>query len=146
MDQVGYLRSSQPANRLALGFNSEPGRDRLAELCDVWHPAGLPADMAMMLLEQVNQLAADKYNRGPLKMTLRVFAAPSLPGVGPIGDQLMPGWLGEAEDMMPMLKACKDAGVHEVTIDTSFTPEINTEDAWLQIPDFFAPLLEEAHK
>jgi probable F420-dependent oxidoreductase len=127
-------------------FNSEPGRDRLAELCDIWHPAGLPADMAMMLLEQVNQLASEKYNRGPLAMNLRVFAAPSLPGIGPVGDQLMPSWMGGIDDMLPLIKQCKDAGVHEVTIDTSFTAEINTEEAWLQIPDFFAPLLEEAHK
>jgi len=136
-----------PAVPLAGAFNSEPGQDRLAELCDIWHPAGLPADMAMMMLEQINKIAADKYGRGPLKMNLRVFASPSLPSTGTIPEAQFPGsWLGGIDDMLPLIKQAKDAGVHEVTIDTSFTPEINTEQGWMEVPEFFAPALEEAHR
>jgi alkanesulfonate monooxygenase SsuD/methylene tetrahydromethanopterin reductase-like flavin-dependent oxidoreductase (luciferase family) len=138
--------NGNPAVPIYGAFMSDPGLDRVAELCDVWHPAGHPPEMAAMRLAQINEIAREKYNRGPIKLSLRVFSAPKLPGIKELGDQLMqPSWSGTADDMMPHLKACKEAGCDEVMIDTSFTQEMSSEDDWLATPEFFRPLLEEAH-
>ena len=126
-------------------FLNDAGFDRVAELCDKWHPAGHPPDLAMMRLGQINEIAQKKYSRDPLKCVLRVFAAPKLPGIAEVGEQFMqPNWTGTVDDMMPLLKEAKDAGCDEIVIDCSFMPELTHEDHWLSQPEFFKPLLEEA--
>ena len=47
---------------------------------------------------------------------------------------------------MPQLKECKEAGIDEVVIDTSFFQEMTSEDDWIAQPDFFKPLLDAAHR
>ena len=137
--------NGNPGVPITGAFLADAGFDRVAELCDSWHPAGHPPDLAMMRLAQINQIAADKYGRAPMKCKLRVFAAPQLPGIPEIGDQLMqPSWSGTADDMMPHLKAVKEAGCEEVVIDCSFMAEMRSEEDWISQPDFFLPLLEEA--
>ncbi|MDA0338420.1 MAG: TIGR03619 family F420-dependent LLM class oxidoreductase [Proteobacteria bacterium] len=137
--------NGNPGVPITGAFLNDAGFDRVAELCDSWHPAGHPPELAMMRLAQINQIAAEKYGREPMKCKLRVFAAPLLPGIKEIGPQLMqPNWSGTIDDMMPHLKAAKDAGCEEVVLDCSFMPEITSEDHWLSQPEFFRPLLEEA--
>lgn len=138
--------NGNPAVPILGAFLQDAGFPRVAELCDAWHPAGHPPDVAMARLGQINEMAKEKYGRGPLKIVHRIFSAPSLPGIKEIGDQLMqPSWGGTAEDMMPLLKACKDAGIHEIVIDCSFTNEMRNENDWIDQIDFFKPLLDEAH-
>lgn len=134
-----------PAVPILGAFLNDAGFDRVAELCDAWHPAGHPPELAAMRMAQINELAEKKYKRGPLKCVQRVFSAPLLPGIKEIGDQLMqPNWMGTVDDMMPQLKACKEAGFDEIVIDCSFMPELTHEDHWIAQPEFFKPLLEEA--
>ena len=59
---------------------------------------------------------------------------------------MQPNWTGTPDDMMPHLKAAKEAGADEVVIDASFMHELASEDDWIAQPDFFKPLLDEAHK
>lgn len=138
--------NGNPAVPILGAFLQDAGFPRVAELCDAWHPAGHPPDVAMARLGQINEMAKEKYGRGPLKIVHRIFSAPKLPGIKEIGDQLMqPSWSGSAKDMMPELKACKAAGIHEIVIDCSFTNEMTNEKDWIDQIDFFKPLLEEAH-
>ena len=135
-----------PAVPILGGFLSEPGLRRTAELCDAWHPAGHTVEMAVSRLQQINRMAKERFRRGPLKLVHRVFAAPALPGIKKIGEQVMqPNWVGTPDDMLPHLKECKDAGIDEVVIDTSFFGEMGGPDDWVAQPDFFKPLLDEAH-
>lgn len=126
-------------------FLNDQGFDRVAELCDKWHPAGHPPELAAMRLGQINKIAKEKYGREPMKCVMRVFAAPKLPGIKEIGEQLMaPNWIGTADDMMPHLKAAKAAGMDEIVIDCSFFHEMKSDEDWISQPEFFRPLLEEA--
>jgi alkanesulfonate monooxygenase SsuD/methylene tetrahydromethanopterin reductase-like flavin-dependent oxidoreductase (luciferase family) len=136
-----------PAVPILGGFLSESGLSRVAELCDAWHPAGHTVEMAVTRMQQINQMAKEQFNRGPLKLVHRVFAAPALPSIEKIGDQVMqPSWTGTPDEMLPHLKECKEAGIDEVVIDTSFFKEMTSEDDWIAHPDFFKPLLDEAHR
>ncbi len=136
-----------PAVPILGGFLSESGIVRVAELCDAWHPAGHTVEMAVTRMQQINHIAKEQFNRGPLKLVHRVFAAPALPSVKKIGDQAMqPNWTGTPDAMLPHLKECKEAGIDEVVIDTSFFKEMASEDDWIAHPDFFKPLLDEAHR
>ena len=136
-----------PAVPILGGFLSDAGLSRVAELCDAWHPAGHTVELAITRMQQINQMAKEEFGRGPLQLVHRVFAAPALPSVEKIGDQLMqPNWIGTPDEMLPQLKECKEAGIDEVVIDTSFFQEMTSEDDWIAQPDFFKPLLDEAHR
>jgi probable F420-dependent oxidoreductase len=136
-----------PAVPILGGFLNDAGLPRVAELCDAWHPAGHPVELAVRRMQQINQMAKEQFSRGPLKLVHRVFAAPALPSIEKIGDQMMqPTWVGTPDEMMPHLKECKEAGIDEVVIDTSFFQEMASEDDWTAQPDFFQPLLNEAHR
>jgi probable F420-dependent oxidoreductase len=140
-------RDGNPAVPILGAFMSDAGLRRTAELCDVWHPAGHPIDRAVTRWQEVNRIAKDEFGRAPLAISYRVFAAPALPGIENIAGQLMqPNWVGTPDDMLPRLKECKEAGFDEVVIDTSFFNEMTGEDDWLAQPDFFEPLLKEAHR
>lgn len=138
--------NGDPAVPILGAFLNDAGFPRVAELCDAWHPAGHPPDLATMRMGQINAMAKEKYGRGPLKLVNRVFSSPSLPGIDNIGDQLMqPSWMGTAEDMMPDLLASKEAGIDEIVIDCSFFHEMSSDEHWLAQLDFFKPLLDAAH-
>ena len=136
-----------PAVPILGGFLSDAGLSRVAELCDAWHPAGHTVELAITRMQQINRMAKEEFGRGPLQLVHRVFAAPALPSIEEIGDQLMqPNWIGTPDEMLPQLKECKEAGIDEVVIDTSFFQEMTSEDDWIAQPDFFKPLLDEAHR
>ena len=118
----------------------------MVELCDAWHPAGHTVELAVTRMQHINQMAKEKFDRSPLPLVQRVFASPALPSIEKIGDQLMqPNWVGSPDEMLPHLTEGKDAGIDEVVIDTSFFHEMASEDDWIAQPDFFKPLLDEAH-
>jgi probable F420-dependent oxidoreductase len=132
-----------PAVPILGGFNNEASYSRLAQLCDKWVPSPMPKDVFKAEMAKINTMAEEQFGRPPVELVTQVLAAPLLPGIASIGKQEVdPSYSGTLEQMLPGFMELRDAGVSELIINCTFTEEINSEEAWLNVPKFFAPLLE----
>lgn len=64
----------------------------------------------------------------------------------PVAGLGRPLWQGRAEDMAGALQRSKADGCDEVVVDCTFTRGLGGEAGWVAQPEFFLPLLEEAHR
>ena len=137
----------RPGVPIVAGFWAESAFPRIAELCDYWQPVARDLDKVLSDSAKINAIAKERFGRGPVPLMLRVFASPKLKGVREItASSMQPDWAGGVDDMMPLLRQAKATGAAELIIDTSFFSDNPGEEGWLMQPDFFLPLLEEAHK
>lgn len=147
---VGTDEEGAPRLRLLGGFWAGPGMRRTAEFCDYWVAGPHSIDEAVAAGREVNRMAREDFGRGPVKTILRVMASPRLPGVKTLDSAPvaipMQYWQGDVEDMLPQLLKAKAAGIDEITLDVNYFEGLPGPQSWIDQPDFFAPLLEAAHR
>jgi hypothetical protein len=132
--------------RLLGGFLSPAGELRAARFCDVWQPYALDAEEARRRCDVINDVAAQRFGRGPLELSLRITLSPEIPGVLGDGRTSTPGrWAGDIDRLADHVRSAVTARCDEVVLDTSFAPGGGTEEAWLVQPEFLAPLVDIAH-
>lgn len=124
----------KPVRRPVLlsGMWSEAGLDRTARWFDAWNPAG-------MSVSRVGKMAAAiDARRGPEQEPIRIYYR--LFAQDPLGQQR------SLEDILSTMteavRAAREAGFAEVTLEHNFWDAIVGPKEWLKIPELFAPLLE----
>lgn len=135
--------------KLLGGWWSEAGMERAAKYCDVWNAGPHAVEDAVACIDTINTLAKEKYQRGPVSLNYKVNIYPLLPGITSTDNPKMPipipTWAGTIDDMKTELLKCKQAGVHEITLDMNYFEQVSSEQQWQQLPEFLAPLIELAH-
>ncbi|MFM7755354.1 MAG: TIGR03619 family F420-dependent LLM class oxidoreductase [Actinomycetota bacterium] len=117
---------------LLSGMWSEAGLERTARWFDAWNPAG-------MSVSRVQKMAAGIDSRRsagqkPIQIYLRLFAQDPL---GP------PRTLDEIlSTMTESVRAAREAGFEEVTLEHNFWDAIESPEDWSKVPELFASLLD----
>lgn len=124
----------RPHPPLLSGLRSEAGLRRTARYFDIWNPSrGTPEQ----LLEQLARMNAMRpAGRAPLRLSFRSYTQRPTDPVGGGGQGL--------DGVRADLRTAVEAGAEELIVDTSFSDGMNSEQAWEQVPDLLAPLLDEA--
>ncbi|MGY1815799.1 TIGR03619 family F420-dependent LLM class oxidoreductase [Blastococcus sp. SYSU D00820] len=126
----------RPHPPLLSGLRSEAGLRRTARYFDIWNPSRGTADQ---LLEQMAAMAAMRpEGRAPLRLFLRSYTQRPTDPVGGGGQ----GLDGVVED----LRTAIAAGAEQLIVDTSFADDMDSPEAWEQVPDVLAPLLAVARE
>ena len=124
----------RPHPPLLSGLRSEAGLRRTATYFDIWNPSRGTADE---LREQLALMAAMRpQGKAPLRLSFRSYTQRPTDDIGGGGQGL--------DGVMADLHTAIDAGAEELIVDTSFSDDMSSADAWLQVPDLLAPLLHEA--
>ena len=125
----------QPFPPLLSGLKSEAGLRRTAALFDIWNPTrGTPEEIR----EQLDKMNADRpAGAEPLRLFVRSYAQRP---TDPVGQGAGHGFEGIQADLV----AAIEAGAEELIVDAGFWDEMDSVEAWRELPDRFAPLLELA--
>ncbi|WP_319448744.1 MULTISPECIES: TIGR03619 family F420-dependent LLM class oxidoreductase [unclassified Mycobacterium] len=132
------------------GFVSRAGWRRTARWCDVWQPFGLQPDIAVEQLDTINELAVSEFGRDPLELSLRVLASPVAHGgqrtgeFGPMG-RSTGRWVGDVESLCSEIVGARQAGCHELVLDSNFAPGSDEPAFWEDVIGHLPALLEAAH-
>jgi probable F420-dependent oxidoreductase len=118
----------RPYPSLLSGMWSPAGLARTVRDFDGWNPAGLPVERVAEMVATMN--AQRRAEQGPLAVYHRSFLQP--PGGPPLGIDAVLDEVGRATEQ----------GFDQVIVDASFWDEITSPDAWAELPERLAPLLE----
>jgi probable F420-dependent oxidoreductase len=124
----------RPHPPLLSGLRSPAGLRRTAKYFDIWNPT---RGTAAELRAQLDQMAAHRpEGMAPLRLYFRSYTQrpTTPPGEGGRGIE------GVAEDLATAL----EAGAEQLVVDTSFDDAMSSEQAWEEVPDMLAPLLDTA--
>ncbi len=123
----------RPSPLLLSGMSSPSGLERTVRWFDAWNPAGLPVSM---VAEKVSELNARRHpDQAPLEVYHRAFAQRPV-GPPPEGDPV--------DALLDEARAAHRHGFTEFIVEHNFFGEITSGDAWRNVPDRFAPLLDAA--
>lgn len=121
----------QPRPSLLSGMKSAQGLARTAALFDIWNPASGTVDQIRQVADSMaSQRPA---GRAPLDIYQRIFTAPPFAAPG-LGNESIEGLITAVEQ-------AEAAGFHQVIIDLSFDPNMQSPADWAAAPRRLAPLL-----
>jgi probable F420-dependent oxidoreductase len=120
-----------PRPPLLSGMRSGPGLRRTAALFDVWNPASGTVDQIVRQRAEIDAMRAP--DQPPIDVIQRIFPEPPFLGAGL-------AVLGIRE-IAAAVAAAGDAGIDHVIIDTSFVRDVDSPDAWAEIPRKYASLV-----
>lgn len=116
---------------LLSGLWSPRGAERTVRMFDGWNPAGLPAASVAEIVAGMNA-GRPAVGRPPLSVWHRTFISfPARPG------RAQPGIDGMRAD----IEVARERGFDEVIIECNFWDEMDSPDAWAEVPERLAPLL-----
>ena len=125
----------KPRPRLLSGLRSEAGLRRTAAKFDIWNPASGTLEQHLATLDRLNGMRPD--GLAPLQMQWNLFTQPPVE-VANLRRLTI-------EDLVTQVAEARDAGVDIVSIDTNFWDEVDSPQAWTDVPDRLSPLLAAAH-
>ena len=123
----------RPRPPLISGMWSEAGLERTRRSFDGWNPAGMPVARSREIVERLNADRPD--GLGPLTVHHRVFAQFPL---APTPDR------DPVERLAEEAAEARDAGFEEVVLEHNFWSGIADPQAWLDVPERFAPVVAAA--
>lgn len=130
---MGPKPRQRPHPPLISGMWSPAGLDRTRRQYDGWNPAGWSVEAVAATVAELD--AARPAGRGPLAVYHRVFAQyPGRPT--PEGDPV--------ERLVAEATAAARAGFAEVVLEHNFWSKVADPEAWLDVPEQFAPVLDAA--
>ena len=137
-----------PIVPIITGGGNPKSLERCAKYAHGWNPAGLPASMVPAISEKLHEMARGFGRDVKLPTYLRVFNNPTMPGIppwdgGPFGAI---SWHGDIDAQKAKLQECKDAGIDHVILETNFWEPCPSPEHWLEQVEWFAPLVELAHR
>jgi len=127
------LQSPRPA--LMSGLRSPKGLIRTAEQFDIWNPLiGTGVDIVSSMQVMNERRGASK----PLRLIVRSYVArPSA-----TADEIPPGLDGVRADVAEAIKL----GAEEIIVEFGFWSEVTSPERWVEIPERFAVLLDDAER
>jgi probable F420-dependent oxidoreductase len=123
-----------PHPPLLSGLRSEAGLRRTARYFDIWNPSRGTAEELVGHLSDMAQLRPA--DRAPLRLFFRSYTQRPTDPVGSGGQ----GYDGVTQDLATAIAA----GAEQLIVDTSFADDMDSEQAWDEVPDRLAPLLAMA--
>jgi probable F420-dependent oxidoreductase len=124
----------RPHPPLLSGLRSEAGLRRTARYFDIWNPSrGTAEELRGHMADMAAQRPA---GMAPLRLFLRSYTQRPTDPVGD-GGQGLDGVKGD-------LQTAIDAGAEQLIVDTSFSDDMSSPEAWEFVPEVLAPLLELA--
>jgi len=123
----------RPHPPLLSGMRSEAGLRRTAAMFDLWNPASGSIEQIMQTAAAIDAMRPP--GAAPIEVVQRVFTEPPfvVQGLEPM----------TIDQLTEAVRAAKDAGIHQVVIDTVFTTQVECPDDWATMPDALAPVLRE---
>ncbi len=120
---------------------------RCAKHAHGWNPAGMPAGATAQVRQQLDEMVAAAGRTVKLPTYLRIFNNPTMPGIPPYDGGFFGGmsWHGTAQEMLPKVQECKDAGIDHIILETNFWEPNPSSANWVKQVEFFAPLIAVAH-
>lgn len=138
-DVAPSMVAPKPAQRphppLLSGLWSPAGFERTVRWFDAWNPAGLPVDMVAETVESLNRRR--EVHQAPLEVYHRTFIERPV-GAPPEGDHL--------QAMVAEATAARRHGFAEIILEHNFWHGITSPDAWLEVPDRYAPVVDAARR
>jgi len=136
-DVVPSMVSPKPVQRprptLLSGMWSPAGLERTVRWFDAWNPAGLPVATAADMVRDLN--ARRQSDQAPLDVFHRTFVQRPV-GPPPAGDPL-PDLIAEARE-------ASRHGFAEIILEHNFWSELTSPEAWCEVPDRFAAIVDAA--
>ncbi len=124
----------QPRPRLMSGMRSEAGLRRTAEKFDIWIPASGTLEQHLETFKRLEGMRPS--HLPPLELYWNLFTAPPVQVAN-----LRPMTVDE---LCREVSRARRAGLPAVLVDSNFSPEIDTPEKWLAVPDQLAPLVDAA--
>lgn len=124
----------RPHPPLVSGMWSPAGLERTTRLFDGWNPAGMPVERTKALLDTMN--AQRPEGRPPLTIHHRAFAQfPHAPT--PAGDVV--------QRLAEEAAQAAEHGFDDFVVEHNFWSGVADPEAWLDVPEQFAPLITATH-
>lgn len=123
----------QPRPKIISGMWSDKGLERTARLFDGWNPAMLPVDQVVEIVSGMD--ARRSPQQGPLEVYYRVFAQ------APHHDSSRPDSL---DKMAEAVSQASQAGFAEVILEANFWDQVDSAQAWADLPKRCLPVLAAA--
>ena len=121
----------QPHLPLLSGLRSRAGLRRTARYFDIWNPTRGTADELRAHLADMAEQRPE--GMAPLRLFLRCYTQRPTAPVGAGGSGL--------DGALADLATAVEAGAEQLIVDTSFADEMDSTQAWEDVPDMLAPLL-----
>jgi probable F420-dependent oxidoreductase len=136
-DVAPSMVSPKPVQRphptLLSGMWSPAGLNRTVQWFDAWNPAGLPVATVADMVHDLN--ARRRPDQAPLEVYYRTFVQ------RPVGPP-------PAEDPLPVLveeaRQARDHDFAEIILEHNFWGELTSPQAWCEVPDRFASVVDAA--
>jgi probable F420-dependent oxidoreductase len=119
-----------PRPKLLSGMWSAAGLERTRTRFDAWNPAGMPVAKAAAIVDALN--VNRPQGMAPLEVYHRAFAQYPLQPTPPT-DQV--------ERLCTEAAEAHAAGFTEFIIEHNFSDEITSPEAWMAVPERFAPVI-----
>jgi probable F420-dependent oxidoreductase len=123
-----------PRPRLLSGMRSAAGLRRTAERFDIWNPASGTLEQILEIAGQLQERRPA--GRAPLEVYWRLFTEPPV-----LVANLRPVTVDE---LVASVGQAQAAGLASVIVDANFDRTIDSPQAWAQLPERLAPLLDPA--
>lgn len=123
----------KPRPRLMSGMSSPAGIARTAALFDYWNPAFEDPQAIQNVATDIGKVRPAHLK--PIEIYKRVFL-----------EYPLPSWAAEPPSLASLVRdvtSAVDAGFAEVIIDANFWCRINSEQAWIRLPQDLANAFEE---
>ena len=124
----------RPHPPLMSGLRSPAGLRRTARYFDIWNPSRGTAEELRQQMDDMNNRRPD--GKAPLRLFFRSYTQRPTDEVGTGGH----GYEGVVGD----LRTAIDAGAEQLIVDTSFSDDMSSPQAWEAVPDIMAPLVAMA--
>jgi probable F420-dependent oxidoreductase len=123
-----------PRPRLLSGMRSEAGLRRTAERFDIWNPASGTLEQILEIAGRLQEQRPP--DKAPLEVYWRLFVEPPV-----LVANLRPV---SVDELVEDVTRAKEAGIASVIVDANFDKAIDAPQAWAELPQRLARLVDAA--